>query len=361
MGAALCALAASQGLVRTCGCGGCREHAHHGLSGYDASHGAQAMPDGGSAASPGLVVYVAKSIITMDPSWPLAKAVLVDLANGGRIVTVGRRLEDLGPWMARAARKGIAVRIDRTFAEDVIVPGFVEPHIHPIIGGIALQLPSVAYHPTPRPGGDDIPGCRSKAEVLTRLAARAADLDARGDGSDLLAWGWDAVALGDAKGPARLTREDLDAISTTRVIAVWDASMHNGFTNSAGLARIGLLRGDSWLAAWRRARARRIPGVGVGVGGADFTGEFFGIQALYLLRPLFAPCFEVRRLVRAQRFITALASEGGITTMVCPAHVQRRVFAHLAYETVQQARMMMGRMVTPSFIDSLRDQTLTAP
>ena len=73
-----------------------------------------------------ITVFVAKQILTMDPGWPTATAVAV---RDGKILSVGS-LDDLRPWLTSAP-----YRIDRTFADLVLMPGFVEPH-----GGHVLPL-----------------------------------------------------------------------------------------------------------------------------------------------------------------------------------------------------------------------------
>lgn len=180
-----------------------------------------------------LVVYFFKSITTMNPTFPRARAVAV---HQGRIVSIGDSLDDVQPWIKRAAAQGVSVRECWDFSDKVAYPGFIEPHCHPLIGGTALQLPCIAYHNTPVPNGPDIPGCKTKAEVLERLREEEKKLTDAGSAADLLVWGWDTIAM---KG-AHLTARDLDEISTTRVIAVWDCSMHNGYVNTPGLQKAHL-------------------------------------------------------------------------------------------------------------------------
>ena len=127
----------------------------------------------------------------MDPTWPEATVVAV---SAGRIVSVGSSVEDMRPWIQRdhELTRGANVRIDdQTFGDKILLPGFIEPHIHPLIGGVALSLPSVAYHDTPSPHGADIPGCKSRAAVLRKL--REAEAELAGSEEDLLAWGWDRI------------------------------------------------------------------------------------------------------------------------------------------------------------------------
>ena len=72
-------------------------------------------------AAADLVVYTAKKIITMEPALPEAEAVAV---RDGRIVAVGT-LESLRPWT-----RAYETRIDRTLEDKVLMPGFIDPHVH---------------------------------------------------------------------------------------------------------------------------------------------------------------------------------------------------------------------------------------
>jgi hypothetical protein len=96
-----------------------------------------------------ITVFVAKKIVTMDPGWPADTAVAV---RDGRVLSVGT-LDDLKPWLDKSP-----YTIDQTFADKILLPGFVEAHGHPIIGGTALTRPLLTYLPEPSPYGPGFPG-----------------------------------------------------------------------------------------------------------------------------------------------------------------------------------------------------------
>ena len=100
-----------------------------------------------------ITVFVAKEIVTMDPGWPAGTAVAV---RDGRVLSVGT-LDDLKPWLDKSP-----YTIDRTFADKILLPGFVEAHGHPIIGGTALTRPLLTYLPEPNPYGPGFPGVKTK-------------------------------------------------------------------------------------------------------------------------------------------------------------------------------------------------------
>ena len=82
-----------------------------------------------------LVVYTAQVIRTMEPALPTATAVAVE---DGHIVAVGSEAT-LQPLVD--ARGG---RIDRQFDNDVLLPGFIDPHVHPALPAVLTQFPFLA-------------------------------------------------------------------------------------------------------------------------------------------------------------------------------------------------------------------------
>lgn len=113
---------------------------------------------------PSTTVFVAREVITMDPGWPTATCVAV---QDGRIISVGRTLDDLKPWLT-AASAG-TVTIDETFKDKVLVPGFIEAHGHPLVGAIALAQPCLSNIPMPSPYGPGFPGVKDIAAVKAAI------------------------------------------------------------------------------------------------------------------------------------------------------------------------------------------------
>ena len=102
-----------------------------------------------------ITVYVAKKIITMDPAWPEATAVAI---RDGKILSVGS-LDDLKPWLDNYPHT-----IDKTFATKILMPGFIEPHAHPLIGGNRYVTAFIDLLTHPNPYGPAFPGVKTKAE-----------------------------------------------------------------------------------------------------------------------------------------------------------------------------------------------------
>ena len=72
---------------------------------------------------PDITVYPVRRLITMNPALPSAEAVAV---RGDRILGVGS-LDELMRWGDH--------RVDDTFRDHVLTPGFVEAHSHVMSGG----------------------------------------------------------------------------------------------------------------------------------------------------------------------------------------------------------------------------------
>ena len=74
-------------------------------------------------------IYVAREILTMDPAKPRAEALAV---RDGRVVSVGTRTEV-------EAQAGAGAKVDTTFADKVVMSGFVEQHVHLTKGVVAVR------------------------------------------------------------------------------------------------------------------------------------------------------------------------------------------------------------------------------
>ncbi len=77
-------------------------------------------------------LFPATSVITMNPSQPRAEAVLV--REDGRIVEVGS-LDSMQPWLANHSHE-----VNDAFIDDVICPGFIDPHLHPTMAAVLLPM-----------------------------------------------------------------------------------------------------------------------------------------------------------------------------------------------------------------------------
>lgn len=173
------------------------------------------------------VIYPAAAVITMDqhPDSPVrAEAVAV---RNGEIIGVDS-LDTLRTQLPSAA-------IDQQFAGRYIMPGFVEPHLHPYLVGLLLQMEFITPHDWTLLDGLH-PGVKTAAEYRARLSEYEAGL-----GTDEWLWSWGFHPL--FHGP--IDRAYLDSLSATRPIIVWHRSFHEVYLNSAAIAALQI---DSALA-----------------------------------------------------------------------------------------------------------------
>lgn len=153
-----------------------------------------------------ITVYAAKRILTMNPSQPEATHIAV---RDGRVLSVGplATMDELGEYT-----------LDQRFAENIILPGFVEGHSHALEGAMWSYL-YLGYFDRVDPDCLNWPGANSIAAMQDRLREGAALLPA---GEPLIAWGFDPVYFeGD-----RLDRRVLDAAVSDRPVIVMHASLH---------------------------------------------------------------------------------------------------------------------------------------
>ena len=109
---------------------------------------------------PGPSSWCTRQLIrTMEPALPTATAVAVE---DGMIVAVGTE-DSLQPLVD--ARNG---RIDRQFSQDILLPGFIDPHVHPALPAVLTQFPFLAPDDWSLPTGE-FPGETTPEGYRARL------------------------------------------------------------------------------------------------------------------------------------------------------------------------------------------------
>jgi predicted amidohydrolase YtcJ len=225
------------------------------------------------------IVYTAKKIITMNDSAPEATAVAV---AGDKITAVGSLKE------VRQKLGGQPYDVVDTFKDKVLVPGFIDNHLHPLlVAGFVLQMKFITPFDWNLPTGL-VKGVQGKEAYLARLKEIEAGMK---DPNEMLwTWGHHPLFHGD------IWREDLDKISATRPIIVWARSFHEVVLNSAALKELG---GDDpkhpqvdWHKGWFME--------------AGFKQHFLFKAGPYLMEP--------ERLLPALQQAREVLHRGGITT-----------------------------------------------
>jgi predicted amidohydrolase YtcJ len=170
-----------------------------------------------------VTVFTARKIITMDPSLPNAAAVAI---SEGRIMAVGD-LASMEPWF-----KGRNVTVDDRFADKVLMPGFIDNHVHPFLGAILTPMEIIAPEPWRMAGGDVHPAANTPEQYEARLRERLA---ARTDTDELfISFGYQPLEHG------KMCRPELDVIAPDRPVILFQRSFHETYMNSAALVALGL-------------------------------------------------------------------------------------------------------------------------
>ena len=173
----------------------------------------------GATSSP-VTVYRAKRIITMDKMMPSASFVAV---ADGAIVAVANTLSAMSRQLGSRA-----FQLDTRFENAVLMPGLIDPHVHPTQSAIMLNLPFVAPEDWVLPSGT-YKGAQTRADYYVRLQEELA----RSDANPFICWGHHELFHGP------IDRAELDRIAPDRQIIIWQRSFHEVILNSAAMRAWG--------------------------------------------------------------------------------------------------------------------------
>ena len=167
-----------------------------------------------SYSSNDITIYHAKEIVTLDEKVASANAVSV---KSDRVMAIGS-LDDL-------IERNPDASINRQFQNDVIVPGFIEHHIHPFLSAITMNAEIISIEGWDLPNNQSI-AYRDRDSYMQRLSEIEENMKSD---SPLITWGFHHYFHGD------ISREDLDRISKDRPILVMHRSYHEFILNTPAL------------------------------------------------------------------------------------------------------------------------------
>ena len=170
-----------------------------------------------------ITIYSARKIITMNPARPSVTHVAV---RDGRILGAGS-LEELQGWGA--------YELDDRFNDKVIMPGMVEGHSHAMEGTL-WRYTYVGFFDRMDPDGKKWSGAKDIEAVIQRLSEANDALE--DPDAPLPGWSLDPIYFNNE----RVSREQLDQVSTTRPVGILHASGHIMNVNSKALEMAGLLK-----------------------------------------------------------------------------------------------------------------------
>jgi predicted amidohydrolase YtcJ len=172
-----------------------------------------------------ITVFPAKSIITMNTSMPRAEAVAV---RDEKILETGT-LESLKPWLNKHDHE-----IDEQFKNSFIVPGLIDPHLHPSMAAVLLPTFFITAMEWKMPWGTT-PATRTPAEYDERLKEA---LTKPTHGELFITWGHHNLWHGP------ISRSRLNSIDSKIPIVVWNRSFHEVCMNDAALELLDIKEAD---------------------------------------------------------------------------------------------------------------------
>lgn len=231
-----------------------------------------------------VTVYTARKVLTMDPGRPEVEAVAV---LDGKVLSTGT-LDSMQPWLSH-----YNVTVDDTLKDKVILPGFIEPHMHFWMSAGFMAMTFIGPLPWPGPNGIN-PPAHTAEDVIARL--RQVHEKEKDPTKPIIAWGFDPANQG-----GTLDRKTLDSISAKRPIWVIAFAPHFIYLNSPAIEMTGV-KPDTKIHGVYRYPDGSLNGV---------FNETLAVQAG--LAPVFG---EIQKLggVKGLYFMADIALNAGVTT-----------------------------------------------
>lgn len=244
--------------------------------------------------------------VTGDPAQPTATGVAV---RDGRIAAVGdfAALQEI--WRGAT--------VDDRYADTVMLPGLIDPHVHMTLGAMMYGAKMVPPWDVPMADGS-VKGLKSREALLARIE----EIEANAPDGPLVLWGYHDLIQGDVR------RADLDAISTDRPLLLWHWSGHDFYLNSAAIEMVGATP----------AMAEQFHGVELDVDG-DLTGRIYEDALLAIFENIAAVIMHPTHIQRGWDRYEALLQDAGVTTV-----------AEMGYG-------IFGRALEDAFLSAHHDQT----
>jgi predicted amidohydrolase YtcJ len=264
--------------------------------------GACAPKDPAPTTQEPLTVFVAREIITMQADQPDATWVAV---QKGRILA----LDNGAPPKTLNGRK---TTLDNRFANKVLMPGFIDPHLHPMIAAVLLPTHFITPEDWDLPRGFS-KGVTSRKAYLDTLQAALNDAPAD---QPFITWGWHTLWHGP------ITRDLLDEMDDTKPVFVWQRSFHELVANSKGMAYLGVPD--------RAAFDTLINQPGIDPAHANFKNGYFSETALAAAFRKLAPAvMSPEHLSAGLREMNTMLLRAGVTTI---ADMATGIFGPFAME-----------------------------
>jgi len=232
-------------------------------------------------------LYFGGDIITMEGDQPTYVEAVIE--RNGKIIYAGSKESAVNNFA------GKTIEVD--LKGKTMMPGFIEPHAHPVsIGAFILANDIVAPHEWRMPH-KTYPGVSGKENYLKAVKAI---IDSKEDrNKTVLIWGYHKSWHG------QLTLKDLDKVTGEVPTIIWQRSTHEIYLNTACAKKYGVKRGD--LSAEDDKQA-------------DWDNYHFWERAYQMMKGTkLAPFFGDRAMLnRGMDRISQLMLQNGLTAMMEP-------------------------------------------
>jgi predicted amidohydrolase YtcJ len=233
-------------------------------------------------------IYLAKEFITMDPRHPVADWVFVQC---GRISAMG------GGDIPKTLHE-MNIPLDRRFADQIVLPGFIDPHLHPMIAGVLLPTHFITPEDWDLPRGFEA-GVKTPAAYWGKLKTELVNAPAD---QAFISWGWHELWHGP------MTRQMLDAVDDTKPIIIWQRSFHEIVANTKGMELLGVPNEAAFLAL--------IDHPGIDPSHANYEEGYFSETALATAFRRLAPTvMNPAHLQAGFAEMKAMLRQNGVTTI----------------------------------------------
>jgi predicted amidohydrolase YtcJ len=166
-------------------------------------------------------VFTAKKIITMNDAWPTGTAVAV---RDGVILEVGS-IESLQPWLSKHEHF-----INHSFADQILMPGLIDPHLHPVMAAVLLPMQFITALEWKFPW-ETVPATATPEAYITKLKENHKSLP---EGESFFTWGYHRHWHGE------LNRGLMDQVFGDRPAVIWQRSFHEVYLNTAMMNQLGI-------------------------------------------------------------------------------------------------------------------------
>ena len=164
-------------------------------------------------------IFITKDIVTLNKNNDSVEAIAT---KGSKIINVGSKEELILIYPD-------AILIS-DYENEIIVPGFIEHHIHPFLAAVTMNSEILAIEDWQLSSKTSI-GVRNRSSYLSNLSEIEEN---HPKDQSLISWGFHHYFHG------KLTRYDLDKISSTRPIIIIHRSFHEFILNTPAMELLGI-------------------------------------------------------------------------------------------------------------------------